>query len=137
MLLAGDIGGTKTDLAIFSPEAGPRASLAEAGNLALRVLATGGVYLGGGIPPRILPAPRQERFLGAFWGKARMSDLLVRVPVHVILNPKVALLGAACRGLELEFKKPYELTDGSDPEAGGGFPYGDRKRLRSLLSFTR
>ena len=74
---------------------------AEAGNLALKVLATGGVYLGGGIPPRILPALEQERFMEALRRKGRMSDLLARVPVHVILNPKVALLGAACHGLEL------------------------------------
>jgi glucokinase len=74
---------------------------AEAGNLALKVLASGGVYLGGGIPPRILPALEQGRFMEAFQRKGRMSDLLVRVPVHVILNPKVALLGAACHGLEL------------------------------------
>jgi glucokinase len=74
---------------------------AEAGNLALKVLASGGVYLGGGIPPRILPALEEERFMEAFRRKGRMSDLLARVPVHVILNPKVALLGAACHGLEL------------------------------------
>jgi len=73
---------------------------AEAGNLALKVLATGGVYLGGGIPPRILPALEHERFMEAFRRKGRFSDLLARVPVHVILNPKVALLGAACHGLE-------------------------------------
>jgi glucokinase len=74
---------------------------AEAGNLALDVLATGGVYLGGGIPPRILPALEQGRFMESFTRKGRMSKLLARVPVHVILNPKVALLGVACRGLEL------------------------------------
>ncbi|UCC64059.1 MAG: glucokinase [Anaerolineae bacterium] len=74
---------------------------AEAGNLALKVLATGGVYLGGGIPPRILPALEQERFMEAFRRKGRMSDLLARMPVHVILNPKVALLGAAYHGLEM------------------------------------
>ena len=73
---------------------------AEAGNLTLKVMASGGVYLGGGIPPRILPALKQKRFLEAFRHKGRMSDLLARVPVHVILNPKVALLGAACFGLE-------------------------------------
>jgi glucokinase len=74
---------------------------AEAGNLALKVLASGGGYLGGGIPPRILPALEDERFLEAFRRKGRRSDLLARVPLHVILNPKVALLGAACHGLEL------------------------------------
>jgi glucokinase len=74
---------------------------AEAGNLALKVLATGGVYLGGGIPPRILPALKCERFVEAFRHKGRLLGLLARMPVHVILNPKVALLGAACHGLEL------------------------------------
>jgi glucokinase len=74
---------------------------AEAGNLALKVMATGGVYLGGGIPPRILPALEQERFLKAFHRKGRLSDVLERVPVHVILNPEVAILGTACYGLGL------------------------------------
>jgi len=73
----------------------------EAGNLALKVLAGGGVYLGGGIPRRILPALKDERFMQAFRRKGRMSDLLASVPVHVIPNRKVALLGAACHGLEL------------------------------------
>ena len=73
---------------------------AEAGNLALKVLATGGVYLGGGIPPRILPVLRQAQFMDTFRRKGRMSDLLARMPVHVILNPKAALLGTACYGLE-------------------------------------
>ncbi len=74
---------------------------AEAGNLALKVLSTGGVYLGGGIPPRILPALQHERFLRAFRNKGRLSVVLERMPVHVILNPKAALLGAAYHGLEL------------------------------------
>lgn len=68
---------------------------AEAGNLALKVLATGGVYLGGGIPPRIVPLLATERFLAEFQRKGRFAHLLDDVPVHVILNPKVALLGAA------------------------------------------
>jgi glucokinase len=72
---------------------------AESGNLALKVMATGGVYLGGGIPRRILPALQQERFTRAFTDKGRFSDLLARMPVHVILHPKTALLGAACYGL--------------------------------------
>ena len=74
---------------------------AEAGNLALKVLATGGVYLGGGIPPRIMPALEQGRFLEAFRHKGPMSDLLAQMPVHVIVHPKVALLGAACHGLDV------------------------------------
>ncbi len=73
----------------------------EAGNLALKVLATGGVYLGGGIPPRILPALEEGRFWGAFRAKGRMSDLMERMPVHVILNPKVALMGAASHCLRM------------------------------------
>lgn len=73
---------------------------AEAGNLALKVLATGGVYVGGGIPPRILPALTGGRFLDAFRNKGRFADLLARVPVHVILTPKIGLLGAAVHGLE-------------------------------------
>lgn len=72
----------------------------ESGNLALKVLATGGVYLGGGIPPRILPALEGGPFLEAFRGKGRMTHLVNRIPVKVIVNEKAALLGAACYGLE-------------------------------------
>jgi glucokinase len=75
----------------------------EAGNLALKVMATGGVYLGGGIPPRILPALEHPRFMQAFTRKGRFSDLLSSIPVHVIRNPKIALLGAAYHGLELPY----------------------------------
>lgn len=71
---------------------------AEAGNLALKVLATGGLYLGGGIPRRILPALENGRFLEALRRKGRMTGLLKRVPVHVITS-RVALMGAACCGL--------------------------------------
>jgi glucokinase len=74
---------------------------AEAGNLALKVLATGGVYLGGGIPPRILPALQTGPFLHAFRAKGRFSEFMSRLPVHVILTPQVALLGAAIAGLRL------------------------------------
>lgn len=73
---------------------------AEAGNLALKVMATGGVYLGGGIPPRILSVLENGSFLEAFRSKGRHVDLMDRMPVHVILNPDVALLGVACYGLE-------------------------------------
>ena len=72
---------------------------AEAGNLALKVLPTGGVYVGGGIPPRILPLI-EEGFLDSFRDKGRFSDLLSDIPVHIILNPEVALMGAACFGLD-------------------------------------
>jgi len=68
---------------------------ASAGNLALTVLATGGVYLGGGIAPRILPALRWPCFLQSFLGKSPMDALISRMPVKVILNPHAGLLGAA------------------------------------------
>lgn len=73
---------------------------AEAGNLALKVWATGGVYIGGGIPPRILSYLERERFMQAFTHKGRLTQMLANVPVHVILNPKVGLLGAAWHGFE-------------------------------------
>lgn len=75
---------------------------AEAGNLALKLLATGGIYLGGGIPPRIVSALQAGGFMQAFLRKGRFADLLRRVPVRVILNPKAALMGAAAYGLEME-----------------------------------
>ena len=71
----------------------------EAGNLALKVLATGGIYLGGGIPPRILPYLRKETFRRSFVDKDRFADMLTRVPVHVIIHRQAGLFGAACHGL--------------------------------------
>jgi glucokinase len=74
---------------------------AEAGNMALTVLATSGVYLGGGIPPRIISALEQGPFMEAFCRKGRLSELMARIPIYVIFNPKIALIGAAFCGLEL------------------------------------
>jgi glucokinase len=71
---------------------------AEAGNLALKVLSLGGVYLAGGIPPRILPALREGHFLHAFTAKGRTAQLLRRIPISVVAL-EAALLGAALRGL--------------------------------------
>jgi len=68
---------------------------AEAGNLALRVLATAGIYIGGGIAPKILSELQRPLFLEAFLDKGRMRPLLEAVPVLVILNENTALLGAA------------------------------------------
>lgn len=68
---------------------------AEAGNLALKLMATGGVYLGGGIPPRILPKLEEGAFMRNFTAKGRFADLLAGVPVRVILNDRTALMGAA------------------------------------------
>lgn len=67
----------------------------EAANLALKVLATGGVYIGGGIPPRILPQLASSQFMEVFCSKGRFSEMMATLPVYVIRNPKVALLGAA------------------------------------------
>jgi glucokinase len=72
---------------------------AEAGNLALKVLSTAGIYLGGGIPPRILQALERPEFLESLRHKGRFRDTLTQMPVHVILNPKAALLGAAAYGM--------------------------------------
>lgn len=72
---------------------------AEAGNLALKVLATGGVYLGGGILPKILPFFAAGDFMRVFVRKGRMAELMGNMPVQVITNPKAALLGAAAYGL--------------------------------------
>ena len=74
---------------------------AEAGNLALRAVATAGVYIGGGIAPKILPALRTDSFIDAFRAKGAMSELLARVPVNVILNPEAGVLGAAVHAQEL------------------------------------
>jgi glucokinase len=68
---------------------------AEAGNLALKLLSLGGVYIGGGIAPKILPKLQSPIFLDAFYHKGRLSPLLQSMPVYVILNDKTALQGAA------------------------------------------
>ena len=74
---------------------------AEAGNAALHVLATGGVYLGGGMPRRILPLLERASFVEQFRDKDRMADLLVQIPLHVIVARGVALRGAAHVALTL------------------------------------
>lgn len=69
---------------------------AEVGNMALKILATGGVYIAGGIARRILPFLENGSFMASFRRKGRMSEMVSQIPVYVILNPKVALLGLAC-----------------------------------------
>jgi glucokinase len=90
----------KADIAVAALDLFVTILGSEAGNLALKVLSTGGVYLGGGIPPRILPFLKKDNFLNAFQEKGRFSEMLAKMPVHVILNPEAALIGAACHGLE-------------------------------------
>jgi len=68
---------------------------AQAGNLALTVLAAGGVYIAGGIAPKIIDRLADGAFMRAFLNKGRLSPFLATVPVQVILNPKVGLMGAA------------------------------------------
>jgi glucokinase len=74
---------------------------AEAGNLALRGVATAGLYVAGGIAPKILPMIRSGLFMEAFLAKAPMNDLIGSIPVKVILTPDVGLVGAAVRAQEL------------------------------------
>jgi glucokinase len=74
---------------------------ATAGNLALIALAAGGVYLGGGIPPKIVSKLQEGGFLRAFLAKGRFSELLETFPVWVVLNDRTGLLGAARRAANL------------------------------------
>jgi glucokinase len=74
---------------------------AEAGNLALRGVATAGVYVGGGMAPKILPLLQDGRFLAAFRDKGMLSALVARMPVQVILNPEAGLIGAAVFAQEM------------------------------------
>jgi glucokinase len=88
--LSGGSGACREALRLFSSLYG-----AQAGNLALQAMATGGVYLGGGIAPAILPALSEGPFLESFLAKGRFRELLARVPIRVIRDDKAALLGAA------------------------------------------
>jgi glucokinase len=88
--LAGTCGKCKEALDLLVAAYG-----AAAGNLALTAMATGGVFVGGGVAPRILPAFESTLFIDAFNDKGPMKPLLETIPVQVILNPQAALLGAA------------------------------------------
>lgn len=68
---------------------------AEAGNLALKLLPYGGVYIAGGIAAKILPLMEEGDFMSAFQDKGRMRPLMGKIPVHIVLNPQVGLIGAA------------------------------------------
>ena len=74
---------------------------AESGNVALRGVTTGGIFIGGGIAPKILPALQDGRFIEAFRDKGVMRELVSKMPVKVILNADAGLLGAAVAAQEL------------------------------------
>jgi glucokinase len=73
---------------------------AEAGNLALLYGSTGGVYLAGGIPPRLLEAFQRYGFMETFVAKTGYEYYLERIPMHVILDPEAGLIGAAAFGIQ-------------------------------------
>jgi glucokinase len=100
---------------------------AEAGNLALKMMAVGGLYLGGGIAPKILDRLKGKGFVEAFLAKGRMRPLLERMPVRVILNDRAALLGAARRAALADLD-----GDGAPrrDQARGSRP-GGRRRLQA------
>src|SRR3989449_1234097 len=68
---------------------------AESGNLALKIMATGGVFIGGGIAPKIVDKLKETTFMQAFCTKGRLQPVLAAMPIRVILNDKAALYGAA------------------------------------------
>ncbi len=76
---------------------------AVAGNLALKALATGGMYIGGGIAPKLPRDIWMGSFMRAFSNKGRFADMLSNIPVNLILEPKTALLGAAAYAASWDF----------------------------------
>jgi glucokinase len=94
--LAGEFAICVKALDIFASILG-----AQAGNLVLTMLATGGVYLGGGIPPKILKKLTEGGTLAAYFDKGRLSDLVKNTPLYVIRDDHAALLGAASLATEL------------------------------------
>ncbi len=84
----------------------------EAGNLALQYRATGGIFIGGGIAPKILPALRDPVFLEAFSSKPPMEELLAEIPIRVVLEPRLGLYGAAAAAyrIAIETTRPSSKT---------------------------
>ena len=103
---------------------------AEAGNLALKVLSVGGMYVGGGIAPRILEKLKDGTFMKAFTDKGRLSQLLINMPVRVILESRAALMGAAalCRGAGRGDERDF---------AAGGVDQGLRAFVSAMLRASR
>jgi len=88
---------------------------AEAGNLALKGMATGGVYVGGGIAPKILRKLQEPIFLKAFLAKGRISKLLEAIPVRVILNDQTALMGAGRAAMLPQAQRRTAAAEGRRP----------------------
>ncbi len=91
----GELGMGKDELCTRALDIFVAAYGAEAGNLALKVLSIGGMYVGGGIAPKILDKMLDGTFMKSFTDKGRLSDLLVHSPVRIILESRAALIGAA------------------------------------------
>ena len=84
-----------SDLCVRTVETFASIVAAKAGNLALKILSTGGVFLGGGLPPHLLPFLERQAFLDAFCNRGRFTSLMEAIPIHVILQSHAALRGAA------------------------------------------
>ena len=89
---------------------------AEAGNMALRLLARGGVYLAGGVAAKNIDRFTDGRFMDAFLRKGRFQNILAAIPVNLITNPKVGLLGAAGRKLRIESMTSRSYTPSSNEQ---------------------
>ena len=90
---------------------------AESANLAVKVLATGGVYLSGGVVVHILSALQGPAFMQSFKRKGRFADLMARIPIHVIVN-EVGITGAAAYGLGTRKRKDRRHVSASRNDAG-------------------
>jgi glucokinase len=100
--LISELAISKTDLlAISTMQMFITAYGAEAGNLALKILPYGGLYIAGGIAAKNLPLLTDGNFVAAFNDKGRVSDLLSKIPILIILNPQVGLIGAAAQAAKL------------------------------------
>lgn len=91
--------GDKAQISIKTVEIFVEILASEAANCALKLLSSGGVYLAGGIPPRILDFLKTKRFIDLFTDRKPFHDFLVNIPFAVVTNPKSALIGAACYGM--------------------------------------
>ncbi|RPH35526.1 MAG: hypothetical protein EHM90_04050, partial [Chloroflexi bacterium] len=129
VIIEAGLAATPCPLALATLELFAAILAAETGNFALRVLATGGVYLGGGLPRRLLPLLKGSGFLARFADKGRLSSLLARMPLHVIVRPNVGLRGAIRWALTLmdnaaDASRPGALTSSPGGAPAAGSPWG-------------